>query len=288
MVGIKIEVRCKGIFAYLKGNNGKRWLAMPKTTHHGPAQDEHLCQLQVLKSAIAAGNPDFTDESLSIVPLGDYVRFKGSLKGLEIVGATIGPIKPEFSSPIPSNGLPTNPSEDSAWASQKFIASLTDFFPGMVSDITEAEFLMPLPDTTEWHGLAPSDFTVRKCLWQFVKESDETAVVTKKQALTDVVGFFLIVPPKTTLRVETATGVVTVPVNFAEGPQSQLKLIAGPMLADSPEAGKVLKHFGHLYHLSKPAPPVKVLPKCLGPLTSVAGAGDIFCPGGEGEGEGGG
>ena len=58
MADIKIEVRCQGVFAYLKGFKGERWIAMPKQ-HHVPADDEHVCQLHVLKSAVEASDPNF-------------------------------------------------------------------------------------------------------------------------------------------------------------------------------------------------------------------------------------
>jgi hypothetical protein len=286
-----IEVRCKGGFAYLKGNNGARWLAVPPADVHHPATDAHLCGIRVRRDVLLDPNdPRFSStlpgSSLSLDP---FVVFTGEVTGLEIVGAQFAPPKPEALSRLPADGAPNGPVDaDSSWASQEFIPNLKKLHPPQkepVSDVRKAAFLMTLPDNTEWHGLAPR-FDMQNCKWDFINQETNTPVIPR-QAITDKVGFHLVVPLQTELRIHTAGTVETVSVDFSTTSEHPLFLTAGTESASEAGPNEAFEHFRQLYHLSDPDRTDIVLPVRRCPFTSLP-AGDIFCPGGEGEGEDGG
>ena len=291
MSDMTIEVRCKGGFAYLKGRDGERWLAVPPEDPHHPGGDAHLCRVRIRRDVLLDPNdPRFVDRLPNGISLEPFVMFTNEVSGLEIVGARFAPPKPEALTPLPADGAPNGPVHlDASWASQEFIPNLRRLHPPQrepVSDVQKAAFLMTLPDDTEWHGLAPGSPDMQRCKWDFINQETNQAVIPQ-QAITDKVGFQVLVPQQTEVRLKTGNTVETVSVDFGAASEHPLFLTAGTENASEAGPDQPFEHFKQLYHLSDPDRKDIVLPVRRCPVTMLP-AGDIFCPGGEGEGEDGG
>ena len=288
MSDVTIEVRCKGGFAYVRGKAARRWLAVPPPLSHHYPEDAHLCHLHVRTDLLVNPNHPKFQTTMSFA---GFSRFKDAVTGLVVAGAQHEDPKDGHSSSIPGDGKPNgDPALDTSWTSQGFIPSLRRLHPSLqepVADVNLATFLMSLPAKTEWHGLAPWETEMQTCMWEFVRAQTLESILNEEQAITDVVGFLLRVPAVTKLSVSVGDTTHEVDVNFAGSYSYPLVLTAGPKSAKKPVQGQPLEHFKHLYHLSDPNHPLAAVPICKC-RTSLEKADNIFCPGGEGEGEEGG
>ena len=111
-----------------------------------------------------------------------------------------------------------------------------------MSDVRKAAFLMTLPDNTEWHGLAPASPDMQRCRWDFINQETNQAVIPQ-QAITDKVGFHLLVPPRTEVHIKTSIGVETVAVDFSLTPEHPLFLTAGTESATEAGPNQPFEHF---------------------------------------------